>query len=311
MIISASRRTDIPAFYADWLINRLKAGTVLLRNPYNPKNISQITFDRESVDCIVFWTKNAQPMLSRLKLIDAMGYPYYFQFTITPYEKQIEKNLPDKPAVMDTFRKLSSLLGPKRVIWRYDPIIVSQEYSAEYHLDKFGSMCKILGSYTEQCVFSFIELYSKIRRNVQELAGKPVSLADRHKITQGFAKIALEYRLDLATCCESADFSRYDIKKADCIDRKLIEEIAGCSLKPLKDTHQRPACNCLKSIDIGAYDCCPHGCIYCYATSNTGRVQANMRSHEPSAAILTGKVEHERVIIKAGESLKQLQTVLF
>lgn len=311
MIISASRRTDIPAFYADWLINRLKAGTVLLRNPYNQQNISQITFDRESVDCIVFWTKNAQPMLSKLKLIDAMGYPYYFQFTITPYEKRIERNLPDKLAIMDTFRRLSTLLGRKRVIWRYDPIIVNQKYSVEYHLDKFGSMCKILGSYTEQCVFSFIEIYPKIKRNVQGIADKPVSLSDRHKITRGFAKIALEYQLNLATCCESADFNIYAIKKTACIDQKLIEEIAGCSLKPLKDVHQRPACNCVKSIDIGAYDCCSHGCIYCYATSSTDRVDANMRHHEPLAAVLTGKVEREMVTIKAGESLKQIQTVLF
>lgn len=311
MIISASRRTDIPAFYADWLINRLKAGTVLLRNPYNPKNISRVTFDRESVDCIVFWTKNAQPMLSKLGLIDAMDYPYYFQFTITPYEKQIERNLPDKPVIMDTFRRLSSLLGPKRVIWRYDPIIVNQEYSVDYHLDKFGSMCNILGSYTEQCVFSFIELYPKIRRNMQGIADQPVLLADRHKVAQGFAKIAQEYQLSLATCCESADFSLYPIKKTACIDQKLIEEITGYSLKPLKDKHQRSACNCLTSVDIGAYDCCSHGCIYCYATSNFDRVRANMRYHESSSPILTGKVGRETVSGKPGESLKQMQTVLF
>lgn len=311
MIISASRRTDIPAFYADWLINRLKAGSVLLRNPYNPKNISRITFDRESVDCIVFWTKNAQPMLSKLGLIDAMDYPYYFQFTITPYEKQIERNLPDKPVIMDTFRRLSSLLGPKRVIWRYDPVIINQEYSLDYHLDKFGSMCNTLGSYTEQCVFSFIELYPKIRRNMQGIVKQPVLLADRHKVAQGFAKIAQEYQLSLATCCEGADFSLYPIKKAACIDQKLIEEITGYSLKPLKDEYQRSACNCLKSVDIGAYDCCSHGCIYCYATSNFDRVRANMRYHESSSPILTGKVERETVSSKAGESLKQMQTVLF
>ncbi len=311
MIISASRRTDIPAFYADWLINRLKAGSVLLRNPYNPKNISRITFDRESVDCIVFWTKNAQPMLSKLGLIDAMDYPYYFQFTITPYEKQIERNLPDKPVIMDTFRRLSSLLGPRRVIWRYDPVIINQEYSLDYHLDKFGSMCNTLGSYTEQCVFSFIELYPKIRRNMQGIVKQPVLLADRHKVAQGFAKIAQEYQLSLATCCEGADFSLYPIKKAACIDQKLIEEITGYSLKPLKDEYQRSACNCLKSVDIGAYDCCSHGCIYCYATSNFDRVRANMRYHESSSPILTGKVERETVSSKAGESLKQMQTVLF
>lgn len=311
MIISASRRTDIPAFYADWLINRLKAGSVLLRNPYNPKNISRITFDRESVDCIVFWTKNAQPMLSKLGLIDAMDYPYYFQFTITPYEKQIERNLPDKPVIMDTFRRLSSLLGPKRVIWRYDPVIINQEYSLDYHLDKFGSMCNTLGSYTEQCVFSFIELYPKIRRNMQGIVKQPVLLADRHKVAQGFAKIAQEYQLSLATCCEGADFSLYPIKKAACIDQKLIEEITGYSLKPLKDEYQRSACNCLKSVDIGAYDCCSHGCIYCYATSNFDRVRANMRYHESSSPILTGKLGCETVSSKAGESLKQMQTVLF
>ncbi|HAK75122.1 MAG TPA: hypothetical protein DCP36_19100, partial [Sporomusaceae bacterium] len=129
MIISASRRTDIPAFYAEWFINRLKQGSFLVKNPYNGNSISRIVFTRESIDCIVFWTKNAEPMLSKLKTIDAMGYPYYFQFTITPYDTNIEKNLPVKSAIVDTFKRLSATIGRERIVWRYDPIIINQELS--------------------------------------------------------------------------------------------------------------------------------------------------------------------------------------
>jgi hypothetical protein len=312
MIISASRRTDIPAFYAEWFINRLKQGSFLVKNPYNGNSISRIAFTRESIDCIVFWTKNAEPMLSKLKTIDAMGYSYYFQFTITPYDTNIEKNLPAKSAIVDTFKRLSATIGRERVVWRYDPIIINQELSVEYHLDKFGSLCRRLSGYTGQCVFSFIDLYPKIRLKMQSIAERPAAIADKYLIGQGFAKIAAEYNLALATCCEITDFSLYTIEKAACIDQKRIENILGCALKTEKDTNQRPACNCIKSVDIGAYDCCLHGCMYCYATTHDHRVYANWQQHDRDAAIITGSLDNEKVIVtKRAESLKQLQIPLF
>lgn len=312
MIISASRRTDIPAFYAEWFINRLKQGSFLVKNPYNGNGISRITFTRESIDCIVFWTKNAEPMLSKLKTIDAMGYPYYFQFTITPYDRDIEKKLPPKSAIVDTFKRLSATIGRERVVWRYDPIIINNELSVEYHMDKFGSLCKRLSGYTGQCVFSFIELYPKIRRKMQSVAESPAAIADKYRIGQGFAKIAAEYNLALATCCEITDFSSYNIEKAACIDQKRIESILGCRLKTQKDNNQRLACNCIKSVDIGAYDCCPHGCIYCYATTHDHRVYANRQQHDRDAAIITGSLDNEKAVVtKRAESLKQLQLPLF
>ena len=150
MIISASRRTDIPAFYSEWLLRRLDEGHVLVPNPWNPNQLGHIGLSSENVDCIVFWTKNPAPMLEKLKQIDRLGYRYYFTFTITGYDIDLERNLPPKNERMNTFRKLSEHLGPKRVDWRFDPIIVNDRYSVQWHLDTFGEICRKIGSYTER-----------------------------------------------------------------------------------------------------------------------------------------------------------------
>lgn len=115
MILSASRRTDIPAFYADWFINRLKGGYVYIPNPRNPNRMGKVTISPENVDCIVFWTKNPLPMMDKLYLIGEMGYQFYFQFTLTPYGKDVEKYLPDKSVLINTLKKLSQKLGKHRV----------------------------------------------------------------------------------------------------------------------------------------------------------------------------------------------------
>jgi hypothetical protein len=312
MIISASRRTDIPAFYSEWFINRLKEGIIFIKHPRNPQRIAHIDLSRENIDCIVFWTKNAQPMLNRLTIIDAIGIPYYFQFTITPYDRHVEKGLPPKSAILDTFKQLSDRIGKHRVVWRYDPVIVSSELSVEYHLDRFGTMCNILGSYTNQCTFSFIELYPSIRPKIKGIAEHEVTTLNRIHIGQGFSKIAKEYNLLLSTCSDEFDLSRYGIAKAACINQSLIENIIGCSIKAKKDTNQRPACRCIESIDIGAYDCCSHSCVYCYATSSETRVHANMGKHDPNSAILIGRPQgDEMVTVRKVASLKVLQSSLF
>jgi len=312
MIISASRRTDIPAFYSEWFINRLKEGFVYIKNPRNPNRITNAYLSTDVVDCIVFWTKNPRPMLSKLDIIDMMGYPYYFQFTITPYGNNVEKMLPVKSEIMDTFKRLSDKIGKHRIIWRYDPVVVSKEYSVQYHVDTFGEMCDILGDYTNKCVFSFIDLYSKIRKNVKGVVDYEVNTLKMIQIAQGFSKIAKDHRLLLATCSEAIDLSIYGIEHSACVDQNMIENIIGCAIHAKEDTNQRPACRCIESIDIGAYDCCAHGCVYCYATTSEDKVRGNMRLHDPRLPLLLGHPRGDEIItVRETKSLKAVQTSLF
>jgi Domain of unknown function (DUF1848). len=160
MIISASRRTDIPAFYSEWFLNRIKAGFLIVRNPMNPKQLSRIVLTPDVVDCIVFWTKNPTPMLP--KLDELKDYNYYFQFTLTGYGQDIERNLPSKKDVLiPAFLELSEKIGAHRVIWRYDPILINSKYSEEYHVSAFKQIAEALNGHTEKCVFSFVDRYRK------------------------------------------------------------------------------------------------------------------------------------------------------
>lgn len=167
MILSASRRTDIPAFYADWFLNRLREGYVLVRNPMNYHQVSKVRLAPENVDCIVFWTKNPSHFIEKLPEIDNLGYRYYFQFTLNPYGKSIEENLPDKNALVETFKRLSDQCGPEKVIWRYDPIFVGDDYPVDYHAEQFARLANRLEGYTEKCIFSFLDPYAKIQKNNQ------------------------------------------------------------------------------------------------------------------------------------------------
>ncbi|WP_066503241.1 DUF1848 domain-containing protein [Abyssisolibacter fermentans] len=312
MIISASRRTDIPAYYSEWLINRLKEGFLYVKNPWNRKQCSKIILNPEVVDCIVFWTKNAQPMLDKLDIIDAMKYSYYFQFTLTPYGKNIEKGLPPKNVVVDTFRRLSDKIGPHRVVWRYDPVIINEKFSVQYHIDTYGKMCNMLRGYTNKCIFSFIDLYAKIRNRTKGIVESEVSDINMNKIADGFSKIAKSYGIELSTCSEVKDLSKYGITHASCIDKAMIENIIGCPIKAKKDVNQRHDCGCIESIDIGAYDCCGNGCVYCYANANQSVVMRNMKKHNDKSPILIGNIDANHVITERKvKSFKILQTSMF
>ncbi len=167
MIISASRRTDIPALYSGWMLNRLRQGVVLVRNPYNPRQITQVQLDPSVVDCLVFWTKNSGPMLPLLDEIDRLGYQYYFQFTLTPYPADLEQGLPDKPSLIAVFQDLARQAGPERVLWRYDPIVFTDTFTPDYHLAAFTRLAREFRGFTHRCTISLLTLYAKCRRNLQ------------------------------------------------------------------------------------------------------------------------------------------------
>ena len=291
MIISASRRTDIPAFYADWFFRRLGEGFVCTRNPMNHHQISRIALTPQTVDGIVFWTKNPTPMLNRLSLLQ--DYPHYFQFTLTPYGKDLEPGVPSKQdVIIPVFRQLSRLLGPERVIWRYDPIVLTPTYTLEYHVQYFEALAKRLSGYTHVCTISFVDSY----RHLQKQGFLPLGEREMLALAEPFAEIGRKYDLTLQTCAESVDLSQFGIAHGSCIDGRLLEALIGQSLDLTKDNNQRQECSCMTSIDIGMYDSCGHGCLYCYANHSAGAVQRNIHSHDPHSPLLYGVIGQEDVV---------------
>jgi len=273
MIISASRRTDIPAFYSEWFFHRINEGFALVRNPMNNSQIRKVSLAPDDVDCIVFWTKNPSAIIPHLDTLEK--YHYYFQFTITPYGQDIEPGLPGKTEIMDTFRRLSEKLGAHRVIWRYDPILINEQYTIPYHIEHFSRMAQTLKGYTEKVTISFVDFYSKTEKNMSKLKIERINSEIKNDIAKQFAAIAHENSFAIDTCAEDIELSQYGITHAKCIDAALVERITGHSLKTKKDKSQRPECGCAVSVDIGAYNTCRHGCLYCYANYSQSVVMKN------------------------------------
>ncbi len=313
MIISASRRTDIPAFYSTWFINRLKAGYVYVKNPMNSRQISKVSLHSDVVDCIVFWTKNAAPMLDKLPLLDAMGYPYYFQWTITPYGKDVECNLPDKAKIVDSFKKLSDKIGNQRIIWRYDPVIVSRQFPLEYHINNFDKLCHLLKGYTTKCIFSYVDLYAKTSKNAQNSIDSEINTQTMFKIAEYFSEIAKRNNISLETCSEQIELDQFGIEHSACISQQVIENILGSAICAKKQPGLRAFCKCIESIDIGAYDCCLHGCVYCYANTNEKVVLQNKNKHCANSPLLIGSVceNDNAVTARLSKSLRNAQIELF
>lgn len=311
MIISASRRTDIPARYSDWFFRRLREGYVCVPNPMNIHSVSRVPLSPDVVDGIVFWTKNPAPMLSRLD--ELKDYAYYFQFTVTPYGRDMEPNIPCKnDVIIPAFRALAKKLGPERVIWRYDPIIITDKYSVGYHLKYFGELALRLSGYTRMCVISFVDMYRSTGANTKGMGLHPLDRAGMLELGGRLAELGAKYGLTLAACGEKTDLEPVGILKSRCIDAGLLQKILGCRLKAEKDRNQRPECGCAASIDIGMYDTCPNGCRYCYANRSGKALERNIRLHDPASPVLTGRIGPEDTVKeRRAVSCRDWQTNLF
>ena len=311
MILSVSRRTDIPAFYAEWFFQRIREGFLYVRNPMNPRQVSRIGLSPEVVDCIIFWSKNPAPMLERLD--ELREYPFYFQFTLTGYGRDIEPGLPDKrKEVIGTFQKLSEKVGKERVVWRYDPILVNGRYTIEYHLKAFEEIAGCLKGYTEKVVISFVDFYAKTLRNTKDLYIKSLSREEMREIAEGMAQIAKSCGLVIETCAEQINLQDVGIRHGSCIDKKRIEKIAGCSLSVEKDKNQREACGCCESIDVGAYNTCRNGCRYCYANYHEEQVRKCIACYDVNSPLLCGRIEpEERVTDRKVRAFRNPQLSIF
>ena len=295
IVLSVSRSTDIPAFYAQWFVERLQAGWCGWINPFNQQK-HRVSFDKARM--IVFWSKNPRPMLERLDEVEALGFKqYYFQFTLNDYVAEgLEPNVPPVAERIDTFKQLSDRIGKERVIWRFDPLMLTEKISVDVLLARIGNIGRQLKGYTEKFVFSFIDIsaYRKVQKNLTGLGVREFLSDDQVEFARGLAELNREFGLELATCGELADLSEYGIRHNKCVDDELmmrlfhndveLMDFIGAEYdmfngwqikKSKKDKGQRKACGCIVSKDIGAYNTCPHLCRYCYANFSTEAVMYN------------------------------------
>jgi DNA repair photolyase len=257
----------------------------------NPHQISRINLSPSVVDCIVFWSKNPKRMLPKLKFLK--GYYYYFQYTITAYGQMLEPNVPSRQEAIEIFIHLSNMIGENRIIWRYDPVILTNEIDVSFHKSSFEQIAKQLSGKTNRCVISFVDLYKKTMRNMSSVSIHDFPVSKMIETAKVLNSIASYYGFELVSCAEEIDLSQMGIKHGKCIDDKLIEEISGYSLNITKDKTQRAECGCVASVDVGAYNTCPHGCLYCYANYSLVDVQRNYSMHNPESPLLYGEVQQK------------------
>jgi hypothetical protein len=296
MIVSASRRTDIPAFYAAWFVNRVRAGFCTVPNPFNANQVSYVSLRPEDVDAIIFWTRNPRPLLSSLDELDARGYRYYFQYTILDNPRLLDRHTPRVDIAVETFQRLADRIGPERVIWRYDPIVLSSATDASFHQDRYAWIAEQLRGCTTRSVISIVDLYRKAARRLQSLTAQGVTFSDQPPETlPGFADLlrglvaaAAQNGMEIVSCAEEIELTCYGVRPGKCVDDDLLARVFGLQLNLRKDPGQRDACGCVISRDIGVYDSCLFGCQYCYATSNFARAAANYATHDPEAPSLRG-----------------------
>ena len=298
MIISASRRTDIPAHYSDWFVNRLNEGFLYVRNPFNANQVSKITLNPIDVECIVFWTKNPKKLIDKLSEIDRLGYKYYFQFTVTSYDSSIEINIPKKAVIIETFRILSEIVGSERVIWRYDPIFLSDKFNIDYHLRWYEYLSNQLNGFTKKCIISFIDMYKKCERNLKNIKLLQVDETSKNILAKNLSSIAKSNNIIIETCAQTENFESFGIHHGKCVDDNLISSMHNAEISVNKDKNQRLECGCVASIDVGTYNTCKHGCRYCYANYSDKSVENNILNHNIKSPLLVGELTGKEKIIE-------------
>lgn len=300
-IISASRRTDIPAFFAEWFMERVREGFFYRINPFNAHQIRSFSLKPADVDAIVFWTKNPKPLLRFLPELDDLGLKYYFQFTLNPYDRIFEPHVPTCSERIDTFRTLAEIIGPRRVIWRYDPIIFSSVTPIDYHREQFARIADELNGATERVMFSFLDFYGKASNRLKAIEReqgitffditREEHTVERRGLLADLQSAAIGNGMNLWSCAEAEDLDNVGIKHGHCIDGQLIGELFGGAGKPAKDKYQRKECGCVESVDMGIYNTCSFQCAYCYANASPKMITANLNKHSSSSPGIIGEYQ--------------------
>ena len=299
MIINTGMRTDIPAFYSTWLLNRIKEGYVLVRNPYYRNQVTRYNLSPELVDCLAFCTKNPHPLISHLNELDK--FKQFWFVTITPYGKDLEPNVPDKKQVIEDFKILFKHLGANAVALRYDPILLNDKFTIEKHIYAFDKLLSQLQGYTKDVTISFLDMYDKVKRNAPNI--RTLTDEEQNVIGREFAKIGKKYGMVIHACCEKEDLAEYGIDISGCMSQEIVEKAIGYSLNAPKNGSKRESCNCLMGNDIGMYNTCMHLCKYCYANYSEELVKNNVLKHNPVSPFLVGESEEGDKVTNAQQLL--------
>ena len=290
MILFASGRTDIVAFYTKWFINRYREGYVDVRNPFYNSLVSRIYF--EDVDLLYFCTKNPLPIIPYLKEFDK---PILFNVTITPYKNDVEVNVPNKSLIIEGVKKIAEIIGKENVYVRYDPIFLSERYNLNYHIKAFERLCSLLDGVTNRIIISFIDDYKNVRKNMNSLKIIPFTKEDYKEIGINFSRIASKYNISCQTCFEKEDLVKYGFVKVDCLSKKMAYTLTGKVYRKGR-MRKENLCNCVEMVDIGFYNSCKHLCKYCYANYDEGKVLENFQNHNVNSSLLIGELSDTDVI---------------
>lgn len=298
MILNIGGRTDIVNYYTEWFMNRVHEGYVYSRNPLFQNNISKYSLEPKEIDCLMMCSKNYKPIL---KYMDELNSKYRLicHYTITAYGKDVEPNVPDIDESIDTLIKLSNIIGKEKVIWRYDPLLITNNYSIDHIITTFDKMAKQITPYVQRALFSFVEMYKKLEINMPEIIA--FTEEDKIKLVTEFGKIAKKYNLYLQTCGTDLNYEEYGIHKSGCTTTAILEQASNVKYKNLKEGHMRKGCHCIPSRDIGAYDTCLNGCKYCYANKRPNFAKENYKLHNPNSPLLLGEIKDTDVIKNADQ----------
>lgn len=285
MIINTGSRTDTVQYYSEWLLKRFQEGFVYSRNPLFLNKVTRYELNPEVVDCVIFCSKNYEPILERLHEITDR-FNTYFYYTITAYGKDIEPNVPSIEDSIETLIKLSEIVGAKRIAWRYDPILLTEKYTKNRHYETFDYMSEKLSPYIDRCIFSFVEMYKKLKTNMPEII--LLTQEDKDEIAKNIGLIAQKNKILLQTCATIENYEKYNIIQSGCITAEILGTANGVTFSNIRHTGNRKGCRCMESRNIGDYDTCPNGCKYCYANQNPQIARKNYEKHNADSPLILG-----------------------
>lgn len=304
MIINTGGRTDTVQYYCNWLLKRFEEGYVLSRNPMFPNKVTRYVLTPDQVDCVVFCSKNYTPILPHIQEL-AARFAIYCHYTITAYDKDVEPGVPSVKDSVDTLLMLSQLVGRKKVAWRYDPILLTEKYTIERHLDTFEELAARIAGHVDRCIFSFVEMYKKLAHNMPEII--LMSEEEKDQLAEGLGVIAQKYGIPIQTCGTNGDFARYGIAASGCMTLDMLGRANNIHFRQLKHKGMRQGCHCIESRDIGAYDTCLNGCKYCYANKSPEKAKENYELHDERSPLMLGQLKVTDVVQNGVQKSMQVQ----